>query len=279
MSLRTILICLPFALTTACGDDTKPAVEADTTSAADTFETPDAIEETTPVEETVTPVEVVVPAECDHEPACQDQQVSKLAFKGTISTRTITEESAPTGTFFSHVDATAGGFSGTEGFVYAKFTSEGLSTVAISDEDSLESADWDIAFRRFVVRLNSGVSGPGCVIAATLPDGTEFGGLHAAPDNVPYHAEAYFKGANCTFVDDGTGIDGPGSVLSSYWNYISCVAMSGNVYVLRLSDGHHVKLKVESYYDPAVQAQCDEGQELSSSASAGNFRVRWAFLD
>ena len=73
--------------------------------------------------------------------------------------------------WYSLVDATAGGAfnPNPHSFVYGKFTDTGLVKVDISDEASLDSMDWDIAFRRYVVRINSGNSGPSCVTAARLP--------------------------------------------------------------------------------------------------------------
>ena len=47
--------------------------------------------------------------------------------------------------------------------MYAKFTANGLVKLdTLSDMTALDSMDWDIAFRRYVVRINSGFSGPSC---------------------------------------------------------------------------------------------------------------------
>lgn len=274
----------------ACSDD--PKTTDDTAQATDTgtgddadVTTPDGdtatTEPDTTVEDTAVTPDIVAPAECDHEPACSDQQIASLKLKATASGGDISALEAPEGQNLSLIDASAGGFNGTKGYTYARFTrDQGLVAVELSDEDALDDATWDIAFRRFVIRLNSGVSGPACVLAAQLQKGTEFGGVKSEPAGLTYEAEAYFdEGDSCAFIDDGSGIGGPGSVLSTYWDYISCVAMNGNVYILRLSDGHHVKLQVESYYAPTAQAQCDDEGAVADTSSAGNFRVRWAYLD
>ena len=55
--------------------------------------------------------------------------------------------------------------------------------------------------------------------------------------------------------------------------------MSGNVYVLSLASGKHLKLTVDDYYSPAVQKQCqDSGTIPMSNTGAGNFQIRWAFV-
>ena len=55
--------------------------------------------------------------------------------------------------------------------------------------------------------------------------------------------------------------------------------MTGNVYVVQLADGRHVKLQVASYYSPAAQTQCDTQGTLPGVTGSGNVRIRWAYLD
>jgi hypothetical protein len=163
--------------------------------------------------------------------------------------------------------------------VYARFGAAGLERVAIDDESAIESTEWDIAFRRYVVRLNSGVSGPGCVVGARAPVDTEFDTLTAVPADLTFNAEAYFTSATCSYVSDASGIGAPATVLGGYWSYPGCVAMTKNVYVVRTRSGRHVKLRVESYYTPSVQETCDTTGTAPMPSGAGNLRMRWAWLD
>jgi hypothetical protein len=199
-----------------------------------------------------------------------------LMLKDTESGGAIDEEDAPKGEFVSHVDATAGGISGTDGYTYARFTEQGLMAVPLSDEQALASTEWDIAFRRYVIRLNSGVSGPSCVTGARTPG--VFDQVKSVPPDLTFHAEQYFT-ADCELVPDTSGIGAPQTVLSSFWTYPGCVAMTDNVYVLELATGKHVKLEVLSYYSPEVQEACNDTGMATDPSTAANYRVQWAFLD
>jgi hypothetical protein len=274
----------------ACGDDDKPASTADTLEVSDTSESdtaesdtsadvaPDTTPETT---EEVTPdvAEVTGPL-CDYtEPACSDEQIALLQLSDDKTGGDIKEEGTTAGEFLSHIDATAGGFNGTLGYTYARFTDDGLVAVDLSDEEALESLDWDIAFRRYIARLNSGVSGPSCVEGGRTAPNTTFEGLTAVPGNLTFRAEQYFTAGGCEYVPETSGIGSPLTVLSSYWNYEGCVTMSGNIYVVKLRDGRNVKLQFQSYYTPSVQVACDDTGSAPSPNGAGNIRVRWAFID
>lgn len=208
---------------------------------------------------------------------CVDQQVMGLRLFDTPNPAEPVEEGTAPGEFTTLIDARAGGSMVSLGFVYARFTPAGLQRVAISDEQAFTSSEWDLAFRRFVIRVNSGVSGPSCVSAARTAPGTTFESLRTPPEGLQFRTEAYYT-PSCELVNDGSGIGSPGTATASFWSYRSCVQMTGNVYVIRLRDGRHVKLQVRSYYDPAAQATCDATGAVPQPNGAGNLRVRWAFL-
>lgn len=189
-------------------------------------------------------------------------------------------ESAAVGDAFEvDVDATAGGFNGTEGWVYGRFTDDGLEKVALADIDSLGSMDWDIAFRRFVIRVNSGFGGPSCVTAARTAADTDFDGLEAVPAGLRFNDEQFMSDPDtCTIVADGSGLGSPGVVLQNWWTYPGCVATTGNVYVLSLADGRRVKLVVDQYYggEGAQQTCNDTGSAAGESA---RIKLRYAFFE
>lgn len=213
-------------------------------------------------------------------PPCSDQQAMALPFRDNVAAGVITEETpAAPGEFATHIDATGGGLMMTQSFVYAQFTSRGLLKVDISDEQAITSMDWDIAFRRYVMRINSGVGGPSCVEAARTQPGTEFETVTSTPSGLTYRTEEYFTPGSCDLVSDGSGLPGsPGTALASFWTYESCVQMSGYTYVVHLRDGRRVKLKVLSYYNPDAQAVCDETGTVPMPNGSGNIRIRWAFI-
>ncbi len=210
-----------------------------------------------------------------HEVPCVDQSLMGLRLSADPSTGEITTEGELT-----VVDARAGGRMTTESYLYARFTERGLVKVDVHDEDALRSTEWDIAFRRSVIRLNSGVSGPSCVEGTEAPEGATYESLTRVPAGTQFRRESYFTPVNCYFVDDGQGIGGPGTVLAGYWTFRGCLRMTNEVYLVRLRDGRVVKLQVRGYYPPDVQRVCDEGGDvpMSAASNAAVLRLRWAFV-
>ncbi len=207
---------------------------------------------------------------------CEDTVVQQMDLKNNIAPGLITD--APDGSgFLSTIDAKAGGFMYTDSYVYAKFTDKGLVKVDLSDEDSIGSMDWDLAFRRFVIRINSGNSGPSCVSAARLKTGAVYDDLMAAPADALFNLDEYFS-ATCEVIPDGSGLGSPATALSGYWTYASCVQMSGNVYVVQKANGELVKLTVTDYYDPMFQEQCNTTGSVPMGTPGATIRMRWAFL-
>ncbi len=210
--------------------------------------------------------------------ACEDEVIQGMNLQATVASGEVRSEPDGAG-FRSFIDATAGGAFATspDAYVYARFTDSGLEKVAISDEESLGSMDWDIAFRRYVIRINSGNSGPSCVSAARLPGAPDYDALASAPDDLRLRKDEYFT-ESCELIADGSGLDSPATALSGYWDYSSCLAMSGVVYVIALADGRQLKLTVTHYYSEEDQAECNETGMVSATGSAANFQIRWAFL-
>lgn len=216
-----------------------------------------------------------------HTVPCSDQSIQQLSFKSTVNNTAMLTNVEAGGVFTTSIDATGGGLTPTESYVYGRFTATGLERVAISDETSLDSNDWDIAFRRFVIRTNGGVSGPGCVTVARTAASTTFDGLTSEPAGLEQRTEEYFSDptGTCEYVPDGSGLGSPGVALQSFWTYPGCVQMTDNVFILTLNDGKKVKFLVQQYYNTTVQDYCDENGELpGGSSGAGNVIVKWAFL-
>ena len=179
------------------------------------------------------------------------------------------------------VDAQAGGRMSTESYLYARFTERGLMKLELLDDDSVTSTDWDIAFRRYVIRINSGDSGPSCVAAQSLPVGTAYDAISAVPSGFTPGGDDFLTPAPaCVFVDDGSGLGtSPRTYLSSFYTYTGCVSMSGLTYVITTQLGRHVKLTVTTYYaTEAAQTTCNTTAS-SGGALGGTVRVRWAYLD
>jgi hypothetical protein len=214
---------------------------------------------------------------------CSDQAIQDFGYKTTANTASVTN-TTDGGEFDSTVDATAGGITPTKGFVYAKFTDVGLVGLNLDDQSSLDSLDWDIAFRRFVIRLNGGTSGPSCVGAFLYPKTTAFDAAALPAEDAGYRLDTTFSAPPaCTFMDDGSGLStSPATALdtsptASFYNYTSCVKMTGQVFAVQTRDGRIVKLEVTGYYSTDVaQQQCQGG--TMPMVAGGTIRLRWSYL-
>jgi hypothetical protein len=193
----------------------------------------------------------------------------------------VTNASAA-GVWTSDVDATAGGAFSTNppSYVYAKFTDAGLTKVELHDQAALDSMDWDIAFRRYVIRVNSGNSGPSCVQVMRMPDAETFETVTAPSATLSWRKDD-IETAACTLIPDGSGLDSsPAAALASYYSYPGCVKMTGHVFVIQQASGKMVKLVVENYYNDAAQAECQTTDAVTTMPTgSGNIRVKWAFLE
>jgi hypothetical protein len=207
---------------------------------------------------------------------CDDQVIQQMNFKTNVAPGLITD--APDGNgFWSTIDATAGGFMYTDSYVYAKFTDKGLVKVDLMDEESITSTDWDIAFRRFVIRINSGNSGPSCVTAAKMKPGVTYDSLTSVPADANFVADEYFT-ASCELIPEASGLGSPATALHGFWTYVNCVQMSGNIYVVQKADGTAVKLTITDFYEPTLQEQCNTTGAVPMGTPGAMIRMRWALL-
>ena len=180
------------------------------------------------------------------------------------------------GDWLSTIDATAGGFlnAAENAFLYMKFTQDGLVKVDIDDETALSSTDWDIAARRYVVRLNGGTSGSSCVGAAFLP-GENYANVTEEPPGTVYEYDQSYD-ATCTAVDDGSGLPGsPDVALTGWWGYTTCVTTTNIPILIKLADDSVVKMVVESYYGTGQDLCNTDGTPGDPSAM---LTARWQFL-
>lgn len=214
---------------------------------------------------------------CDPTPVpCQDQMILDLSLHGDKVSDGAVETTTDGDDFVTTIDASAGGYNAAANnpWVYVKFTPEGAERVDIDDETALESQDWDLSARRFILRLNGGSSGPSCV-GATAVQGQSYSDLTSVPDGVSYSMDDYYTD-DCTIINDSSGLPGsPQVVLGPWWGYNSCVTTTGTPFLIQLADGQVIKLVVESYYGSG-QDECNStGTPGSDSA---HYTIRWRYL-
>ncbi len=213
------------------------------------------------------------------EVACVDDMISDLSLQDEKTSKGEIEPGEDGDDHLDAVDASAGGYSNASknAYLYAKFTDAGLEKVELTDEEALESMDWDIAARRFIVRLNGGSSGPSCVGAAAV-EGQTYAEAQEVPDGVEYQMDDFYD-EDCDIKEDNRGLPGnPDVALGAWWTYPdTCVATTDQAFFVQLADGRVVKLAIETYYAEDGQEECNA--DGSTSAEGGYLTVRWRFVN
>lgn len=169
-----------------------------------------------------------------------------------VSTGTVTIGTLPTDPDVqtAEIDATAGGSAEAAKNPYVYLDLINNKKVQITDVQSLSSGDWDLAIKRWQIKINSGDSGPGSV-TTLYEDGKELAEVKTAPVG-KYEADHYFDD-KCKVQLDPIG--GLGTAMSDWYDYTMMVKPWKRTYVLKRRDGKgHVKLQIMSYYKGTTSA-------------------------
>ena len=209
--------------------------------------------------------------------ACEDAAILDLSLQddkvsdGAVSTTTDGAD------FVSIVDASAGGYNAASSnpWVYVKFTADGLEKIEIDDETALESMDWDLSLRRFILRLNGGSTGASCVGSVSFLEGS-YEGVTEVPEGLTYLQDNFYT-EDCTIINDSSGLPGsPQVALAPWWTYDGCVQTTDVPHLIQLADGSIVKMVVEAYYESGQEA-CNNG--TGSGDGSAVYTLRWTYMD
>lgn len=215
------------------------------------------------------------------DPACVDAMILDLSLHDDKVSEGAVETTQDGEDFVTVVDATAGGYSQASNnpWVYVRFTAEGAERVDIDDETALESMEWHIAARRFILRTNGGENAPSCVGVASFLEKT-YEEITEVPAGTVYVQDDFYT-EDCTIVNDSSGLPGsPQVAMAPWWSYDSCVKTTGNPLLLQLDDGHVIKLVVEQYYEDAQdQETCNSTGSAPTDAVSAVYTFRWRFLE
>lgn len=198
----------------------------------------------------------LAPARCELPPEL------KLIASVSSGAATFGQLPASPDTKTAEVDATAGGSmaASKNPFVYLDLVN--AKKVELTDVQAQDSGDWDIALKRWQIKVNSGDSGPGGVTVA-LVDGKDLAEVTAAP-TTRFAADHYFD-SKCQVLTDAIG--GLGTQLSDWYDYesgTSRITPLKRVYVLKRRDGKgHIKLQITGYYKGMTSA---------------NYTLQWSLL-
>jgi len=138
-----------------------------------------------------------------------------------------------------------------EDWIYFSF-SQGAEVDGINDENYQTNSTWDIAFNRYNVRTNGGLSGVG--EASTLDMGAvEFGSVTEAPES------GYTVDSIISIVEVISHV-GPPQMMDSNGNLIftGVIMLEGqppsyipndHIYVVKTVDGRYAKVWIKSFYN------------------------------
>ena len=182
--------------------------------------------------------------------ACAPNLQEEFPFDGELPPGTYaTFADAGDGSFTVNVEATA-----KEAWVYVDMA--GQKDVPASE--AVGTTAWHLAFQRFKILTNSGVSGPGSVEVLALP-GQDFDALTQAP------ASGYAQD-RADGPDGNTDLDSPFLEGDGWYVYdlsVHKVAPRDITYVVHLPEGYF-KLRLQDYY--------------ARAGTAGTLEFRWAPL-
>ncbi len=172
-------------------------------------------------------------------PACAPDLRDDYPFDGELPAGTyVTHEELGDGLTRTTVDATH-----KEAWVYYDFDTR----QEVSAGDAAGTLDWDLAFQRFKIISNGGVSGAGSVAVAVLQGG-DFESLTRAP------ADGYLTD-EADGPDDNSDVDSAFLAGDGWYSYNllqhKVLPRPELLYVVRTSQAKYFALKLVAYYDAA----------------------------
>jgi hypothetical protein len=231
---------------TACGGDEGSNTTSDSGTTNDTGGSVDAGADVTPdaaVEEDVATVgDVSTPPDVDENTCPQVDLIEAWPLVDDIAIGSVETEAADSSSVVT-IDAAAGGSaeSRNNAFVYVDLTTGEM--VRLTDTESLIDTEWQLAFRRTNLRLNSGDSGPGTWEMAKVSD-TTFDAVTSIPDDANWQTDVTFE-SDCDIIFDP--INNPFTAIhylnignesgSSSWYFYGGEAgvspVEGDIYIIR----------------------------------------------
>jgi hypothetical protein len=166
------------------------------------------------------------------------------------------------------IDASAGGLGDQDAFPWVYIALATGQAVALSDLEALESTAWDLAFKRFVIRTNSGDSGPGQ--GGALRVGLPWDSVDESTQGTRVLPSESWFDADCNLTTDDQGeLLTTFSGWSEYDQATHVLSPADVVYLTQGADGTRYKVAILDYY---------ANPDGSSGRTAGRYKVRVAAL-
>jgi hypothetical protein len=182
-----------------------------------------------------------------------------------VSTGQVVTSSAD-GVTSASIDATAGGLAGAADNPYVYVDLAGAVKVDVDDTASYTSGNWDLAFKRASIRVDSGDSGSGQVTVATVA-AASLAEVTAAPPDADFHADDW-SSDDCVIAMTRSGE--PLTAFGEWFDYDDATHVltpKANVYVVKAHDGLLYKLRIQTYYG-----------DSANPMRGGNYKLEWSAL-
>lgn len=178
---------------------------------------------------------------------CSGALKQSLSLVDEVSTAAVSTVSESGGERIVYVDATAGGIEGQDRHPWVYVSLQTGEAVALTDLEALESKGWDLAFKRFLVRTNSGDSGPGEGGAIRIAlDWDQVDGSTLGSKSLP--AEDWFD-ADCMLeVDVNNELITSFTGWSEYDESAHVLNAAKVTYIAAAADGTLYKVAILDYY-------------------------------
>ncbi|HVY28985.1 MAG TPA: HmuY family protein [Polyangiaceae bacterium] len=208
-----------------------------------------------------------------HTLACSAALRQKLSLVDETSTAVVSILSESDGEQSLYVDASGGGIAASEMQPWVYLSLKTGMALGLTDIDALKSTEWDLAFKRNLIRTNSGDSGPGD--GGALRVGLAWEKVtRATLGNKALPTESWFTGDQCEIPMDK--LDSLGNVLTTYasWSEYDQAthvvsAAPDTVFITAGGDGTVYKVQIEDYYSTPSGAH---------GTIAGRYKLRAAPL-
>ena len=199
---------------------------------------------------------------------CSAALKQSLSLVDEVSTARVSIVSEDTDERTLFVDASVGGLNGQDSHPWVYIALATGEAVAVTDLEALSSTAWDLAFKRSVVRTNSGDSGPGMggAIRIALPWDTVTRttlGTKALP------TEAWFDADCMLALDSAQNLVTTFSGWSEYDETNHVLSAADVVFITAGADGSLYKVAILDYYGTPTGAH---------GTVAGRYQVRVAPL-
>lgn len=200
---------------------------------------------------------------------CDEARAALLGPVDAVSSGDVTVLADEDGVRELFVDATAGGYmnQATHPWTYVDLATG--ERVDVTDEEADGSTAWDLAFKRDVIRVNGGDSGPGAGESGRLE--AEFDDFGASDAESATLGADHFLDSACAPIADETGK--PLTGFSSWYDYDPATMVLSPkplVFVVRGADGAATyRLAIESYYS---------APDGSDAMTSSRYRLRYGSL-